>query len=195
MIGRYLVYFSPLIMNINFKNSFSTPIPLKITPKAQNLVLLMTEKWSTVPHCKLRNDQWCHIENWEMINGSRLNTEKWSAVPNWKLRNTKHHWSFLSFQSGTVDHFSVFNVAPLIISQFSMWHRWSFLSHEKHEVLSFRGYFEGDRDWKWIFKVDILNQWAKIHHISIFVWSLDGPFNMQKNLSTRQIFVFSLYKR
>ena len=65
-----------------------------------------------------------------------------------------------------------------------MWNRWSFLSHEKHEVLSFRGYFEGDRGWKWIFKVDIHNQWAKIHHISIFVRSLDGPFNSLRIVSS-----------
>ena len=100
-----------------------------------------------------------------MINGATLKTEKWSTVPDWILRNNQrckivHRWLFLSFQSGTVDRFSVINLEPLIVSQFSMWNRWSFLSHEKHEVLSFRGYFEGDRGWKWIFKVDIHNQWV-----------------------------------
>ena len=148
----YMVYFSPLIMNINFKNSFSTPIPLKIAPKAQNLVLLMTEKWSTVPHWKLRNDQRFQIDYWETINGSRLNTEKRSTAPDWLLRNdqrlqienwetindvsgkwykkyiVKHHWSFLSIQSGAVDRFSVFNLEPLIVSQYSIWNHWSFLS-------------------------------------------------------------------
>ena len=185
----YMVYFSPLIMNINFKNSFSTPIPLKIAPKAQNLVLLMTEKWSTVPHWKLRNDQRFQIDYWETINGSRLNTEKRSTAPDWILRNdqwcqienwetiggaklntekrstckienwetingaslntekwsimlfcgliiispilhcwsfaqylTLHHWSFLSFQFYTIYHFSVGNLALLIVSQFSILH-------------------------------------------------------------------------
>ena len=138
---------------------------------------LKTEKQSIVQDCPLRNDKWCKIENWEMINGARSNTEQMinsARSEKWLLDHKTtlliisqysnlHRWSFLSFQSCTVNRlivsqFPILHVdrfSPPVVSQFSIWHHWSFVSHEKHEVLNFRGYVEEDRAWKWIFKVDI----------------------------------------
>ena len=157
----YMVCFSPLIMNINFENSFSSPILLKIAPKVQNLVLLMTEKLSMVPDWKLRNDRRCQIKYWETINvqdwklrnDQRCKFEYWEMINNvvlWSNNHfsdlalliisqylTLHHWSFLSFQFYTIYHFSVGNLALLIVSQFSILHHWSYLSFQSGTINHF----------------------------------------------------------
>ena len=70
---------------------------------------LNTEKWSTVRDWILWHDQWCKIGSSEKSGGARSESKKWAQM-------------------------QVFDLAPLIISQFWILHCWWFLSAQYFTV-------------------------------------------------------------